>query len=231
MLGFKSFLKKQHSKTPPQVNDIDEISDEFGGQQEAKRQIKNFHHNSFKTEQARDAHYKEHGIRSPRSTDPAEQPREAARYLDHMHHHFPKDAEFFCMKPMFKGSGDEAVHGKFGKHIQTLKQVGTDLAYAVAPKTTEKRFRQKLARGLSSIRQSFNNADGGFTKGKSMADEVHGMHYGMVKQWHRENPDMHHLSAEQVHGSYRDDISKKATMIGPMHLKDFKPHWDKLTRK
>lgn len=253
---------------PPKINHVDEIKDEDNnGPDEARRQLKNFHSHIFSPLEKdhewtpkdlphlkphffnsekqdtgkRDAFYKQHGLRAPRSTDPDESPHVVANYLDHMHHHFPDIADNMNMKPMSKGTGEKEVEkgifnyqrkkeGLFSAFKTRYGRKATDLGLAALSKIgahdTHNKIVDKLnsnsLKKMSAAMDKFKNSGALGELDNSLKD----FDKNHVKKWHSENPDLHHLSGEQAYGSFKDDFSKEHIMLRPMNQKKFTKHWN-----
>jgi hypothetical protein len=234
-----SYLDHLKSK-PPKINDPKEISDDFGAP-EARRQMQVFHQQIFKWDkdkawdekdkrwdtqgepkqntELRDAYYSHHGLKAPRHSDTEENPREAARFLDHMHHHFPDLARSYNMSPMSTGSNEDALRGRYTRRVSdTLNHIG----HIIAPKFMERRRKRKEQEMVDSLSKTITKL-----KSSGLFKDIEKHEKNETSKFHSNNPDLHHLSGEQVYGHYKSE--HKGITVGPVPKKQFVKHWNNIT--
>lgn len=201
------------NEEPPKINHPDEINDGIYGADEAQRQLKNFHREIYRDDWAktnfegpepkqdkakRDEFYKKHNLEKPRLDDPINRTLVTARYLDHMHHHFPDIAERLNMKPFVKG-GNEIEYKKDEERLAKHKN----------------RFYQKSAVPYVTPLRNIK---------KTLSSWGAGVIHDVVNNFHKRNPELH---GQPDHVAYKAHKQEREGKIQrPLKFNEFSKHWN-----
>lgn len=187
---------------------------------------------------ARDAHYKQYGLKRMTIRDAQENPHYMAKYLNHMQKHFPEVAEDLNHTPInqeqnrkMEGKDDEYVlkhryPNPIKRMFARIKNKVEDLEWKIAPQRAQKRQLEGMTAAVNKLKNdpTLKQWDHEYNEGKKKE----------IEDWHANNTDLHHLSGSQVYQHYRHDYFNDESHSGltvPADEKVFTKHWDKINKK
>lgn len=249
MLTFKEFIIKEETYYTASGISGEGTGDPDAANLESARHADNFHKYAFakkvkkvdsegeyddyimdaESKAKRDKFYAENGLRRMTISDAESNPHHMAEYLNIMHNNFPHISKEWNHSPIT--AKQNAIEDKRAIRTDYERKYPNPIVRAFAkawdfiPKTKKQRRKEsaKLAAALERIKSSEEMSKMEERYQKIVADKV--------RKWHSKNPDMHHLTAEQAHGTFVHDLAKDVSTSGivrPPNLETFAKHWNTL---